>query len=102
FVAERLMRRWIAEGTPATQDAAAKLLESAANPSDRLRLIAAWEQGFHDRPSAAPAFGSGGLFAHSEAAEVNLAKSRHSKYETLSPRLMAQFNRWWEVETTNV
>src|ERR1041384_8028712 len=49
IIVERLMRRWIAEGSPATFDAAAHLLASAPDAAQRQRLIAAVEQGFHDR-----------------------------------------------------
>jgi len=103
FILERLMRRWIAEGTDASYNASAKLLESTAgNEPARLRmhsrLIAAIDQGFQDRPAAPVTFGSGGLFAHTELAEVKTL-TRPTHLEKVTPALTKQLNSFWH-ETT--
>lgn len=94
----RLMRRWIAEGRPATYDAGARLLANAPDASQRHRLLAAIEQGFHDRPVAAVAFGSGGLFATTAVAEVRTGMTQ-TRLETVTPGLAVQFDALWRADT---
>jgi putative heme-binding domain-containing protein len=99
-IVERLMRRWIAEGSLATYDACARLLASAPEEKQRHRLVAAIEQGFHDRPLGEVMFGTGGLFASAAAAEVwtNTTKA-HIDHGT--PALSAQLDSLWRNNTTD-
>lgn len=97
-IVERLMRRWIAEGSPPTYDAAAGLLASAPDDAQRQRLLAALEQGFHDRPVGAVGFGTGGLFANTEVPMVHTNTIR-SRVEQVSPALAAQIDSLWRADT---
>jgi len=104
-IEERLMRRWIAEGTPSTFDAAAQLLASAPGgtgvpPVPLQKLLVALEQGFHDRPVGEVKFGTGGLFANAEvtAIKTNAAKA---PIERITPALAAQLDSIWRDDTTN-
>jgi putative membrane-bound dehydrogenase-like protein len=94
----RLMRRWIAEGTEATQDAAAELIATATSEAERARLFAAMAQGFDDRPVATTEPGSGGLFQKSAAAVIRSERTARVK-ESISPAIAAQFNKAWQQET---
>ena len=97
---ERLTRRWIAESSPATFDACARLLASAPVDEERHHLLAAIEQGFHDRPAGPVTFGSGGLFSNTEIAEVRTNRSM-AHFEQVTPALVAEVNRLWRDDTTN-
>ncbi|MSU57916.1 MAG: c-type cytochrome [Pedosphaera sp.] len=99
-IQERLMRRWNAEGSPATFDACAKLLASAPDDAQRHRLLTALEQGFHDRPVGVVAFGTGGLFANTEVAAVRTNKNR-AGIEHVTPALSAQLDSFWRDDTTD-
>ena len=100
-IQERLMRRWIAEGSPATFDAAARLLASAPDPKIQQQLLVALEQGFHDRPVGEIKFGTGGLFANAEVAEI---KTNVTKFqvERITTALAAQLDFFWRDDTTNI
>ncbi len=95
---ERLMRRWTAEGSPATYDACARLLASAPDAGQRHRLLASLEQGFHDRPVGSVKFGSGGLFASTAVAEVQTHVTQNHT-ETVPPSLSAQLELLWHDDT---
>ena len=97
---ERLMRRWIAEGTTRTYDACTKLLASAPDTASRHRLLAALDQGFHDRPNSPITFGNGGLFANSAAAEIKTAV-RPSETVAISSALTAELVKLWRDDTTD-
>ena len=97
---ERLMRRWTAEGTTGTYDACAKLLVSAPDAATQHRLLAALDQGFHDRPKSPIAFGSGGLFANSAAAEIKTAV-QPSETVAISSALNAELAKLWRDDTTD-
>lgn len=97
-IQERLMRRWIAEGSPATYDASARLLASAPDVGQRHRLLAAIEQGFHDRPVAAVTFGTGGLFANTAVAEVR-TNTTQTHLETVTPALSTEIDLLWCADT---
>ncbi len=133
-ILERLMRRWIAEGTPAAYDACARLLlyprsspaattpqrgepggegrpalrsaldegggEEASSAAFRHRLLAAIEQGFHDRPAGPVTFGSGGLFANTEVAEIRSNNAKAS-YEQVTSALSARIDALWQTDTTD-
>ena len=99
-IQERLMRRWTAEGSPAAYDACARLLESAPDDALRHRLLAAIEQGFHDRPVAPVTFGSGGLFANTEVAQVR-TNATSFKLERVTPALSTQLDSLWRDDTTD-
>jgi len=99
-IQERLMRRWTAEGSPATYDACARLLASAPDDAHRHRLLAAVEQGFHDRPAGSVGFGSGGLFANTAVAEVRTNRTQ-AHLERVTPALSAQFDAAWRDDTTD-
>ena len=99
-IVERLMRRWIAEGSQATFDACAELLASAPDDGQRLRLLAATEQGFHDRPAGGAGFGTGGLFAKAET--INIKPTRPKAHiDAVSPALAAQLDALWRDDTTD-
>src|SRR5207237_2021652 len=100
IIVERLMRRWIAEGSEPTYDACAQFLASAPDPQQRHRLLAAIEQGFHHGAAGPVTFGSGGLFANTEVPEVrtNTAKSH---FEHLTPALSAQLDSLWQDDPTD-
>jgi putative heme-binding domain-containing protein len=101
FVLERLMRRWSAEGKPVTFDACAALLASAPDAGRQHRLLAAIEQGFHDRPmNGVMGFGTGGLFAQSEAAELHTNDARTS-IEHVTPALAGKIALYWREDTTD-
>jgi putative membrane-bound dehydrogenase-like protein len=95
----RLMRRWIAEGSANTYDAAAALLAGAPNASQKQMLVAALVQGFSDRPSGPISFGTGGLFAHAEAA----AKASSVRFQTaqVTTKLREQLDAMWQADTEN-
>ena len=107
-IQERLMRRWIAEGSPATYDACARLLASVPvatvrehggpDTGQRHRLLAAIEQGFHDRPVAAVTFGTGGLFANTAVAEIRTSPTQ-THLEQVTPALSAQLDSLWRDDT---
>ena len=113
-IVERLMRRWTAESSAATYDACARLLasaslsssggegrgEEAANSDYRHRLLAAMEQGFHDRPVGPVTFGSGGLFANTAVAEVRTNSAR-THLEDVTSLLAAQLDALWQDDTTD-
>jgi putative membrane-bound dehydrogenase-like protein len=99
-IIERLMRRWIAEGAPTTYDAAARLLASAPDDRESHRLLAAIEQGFHDRPTGTVGFGSGGLFANTEMAEVR-TNSIRARADKVAPALKAKLTSFWRDDTTD-
>ena len=99
-IQERLMRRWTAEGTPRTYDACARLLTTAPDAAPRRRLLAALEQGFHDRPVGPVGFGPGGLFASAAVAEVR--KNRPSaRFAEVTPALSAQLDSLWRDDTSD-
>ena len=95
---ERLLRRWSAEGSPATFDACARLLASAPDETHRRRLLAAVNQGFHDRPAGEITFGSGGLFANTAATGVRTNQAR-TVVEPVTPLLAAQIASLWRADT---
>ena len=99
-IVERLMRRWVAEGSPATFDAAAHLLASAADAGQRQRLLGALEQGFHDRPAGKVTFGTGGLFAVAAGSEIR-TNTAGFKVEEITPALTAQLDSDWQDGTTD-
>lgn len=100
-IVERLMRRWAAEGKPATFDACTALLASAPAAEQQHRLLAAIEQGFHDRPvSGIPGFGTGGLFAKTEVAELRTNNTRAS-IEHVTPALAEKIASFWRDDTTD-
>ena len=99
-IVERLMQRWIAEGSAATYDASAHLLASAPDQNQRHRLLAAIEQGFHDRPAGAVTFGTGGLFANAAAVELGSSAARAS-VENVAPALLEQLDADWDDDTTD-
>ena len=99
-IVERLMRRWIAEGSAATYDACARLLAGAPDAGQRHRLLAAIELGFHDRPVAKVTFGTGGLFASAEMAEVR-TNTATTHIDHVSPALSAQLDALWRDDTTD-
>jgi putative membrane-bound dehydrogenase-like protein len=112
-ILERLMRRWIAEGTEATYDASARLLssslssfggegkgEEAPNSARHHRLLAAIEQGFHDRPAGAVTFGTGGLFANTATPEVR-TNTTPQRAERVSPALAADLQSLWRDDSTD-
>ncbi|MFY7895385.1 MAG: hypothetical protein ACOVP8_04060, partial [Phycisphaerales bacterium] len=97
-IVTRLMRRWIAEGTIASYDAAAHLLASAPDEVQRQRLFAAMEQGFEDRPTGLAAPDGGGLFANS--AKVQTPTTKSTRFEqNLPPSLLAQIDAAWRDDT---
>ncbi|MSU36063.1 MAG: c-type cytochrome [Pedosphaera sp.] len=95
---ERLMRRWTAEGSPATYDACARLLASAPDAGQRDRLVASLAQGFHDRPMGSITFGTGGLFANTALAEVR-PRAPQNRTEQVTPALSAQLELLWHDDT---
>ncbi len=97
-IQERLMRRWIAEGSRASHDAAARLLASAPDVVLRQRLLAAIEQGFHDRPSSGRNPGGGGLFANTAMTEIVTNISRGG-VRSSSPALVAEIGALWRDDT---
>ena len=97
---ERLLRRWSAEGSPAAFDASARLLASAPDETHRRRLLAAVNQGFHDRPAGEITFGSGGLFANTAAASVRTNQAR-AGVEPVTPLLAAQIDSLWRADTAD-
>jgi len=103
-ILERLVRRWTAEGSVAAYDGCARLLasipDSDASANQRHRLIAALEEGFHDRPVLPVGFGSGGLFAHTEVAEVR-TNTRQAHIEKVTPALSSQLQSFWNDDTTD-
>jgi putative membrane-bound dehydrogenase-like protein len=97
-IVTRLMRRWIAEGTTASYDAAGRLLASAPDEVQRQRLFAAMEQGFEDRPTGLAAPDGGGLFANS--AKVQTLTTQSTRFEqNLPPSLLAQIDAAWRDDT---
>ncbi len=99
-IVERLMRRWTAEGSQSTYDACARLLASAPDAEQRHHLLAAIEQGFHDRPAGPVTFGSGGLFSNTEVPEVRTNTTK-SHLEHVTPALSAQLDSLWRDDTTD-
>ena len=99
-IIERLMRRWTAEGSPAAYDACGRLLASAPDAQERGRLLTAIEQGFHDRPAGPVRFGTGGLFANTEVAEVR-TNAAQAHIEHLTPVLSAQLDSLWRDDSTD-
>ena len=99
-IVERLMRRWIAEGSQATFDACAELLASAPDEGQRFRLLAATGQGFHDRPAGDVGFGTGGLFAKAETINIKATRPR-AQIDAVSPALAAQLDALWRDDTTD-
>jgi len=97
-IQERLMRRWTAEASPASYDACARLLGSVRDYASHLRLLAALEQGFHDRPVGAVAFGTGGLFAKTETVAVRTNTTR-TQIKRVTPALAAQLEFFWRYTT---
>jgi putative membrane-bound dehydrogenase-like protein len=103
FNLERLVRRWIAEGTEQSYNAVARLLaemtgDDPARQRMRSRLIAAIDQGFQDRPATPVTFGSGGLFARTELAEIQTNR-RPARIEKVTPALAEQLNASWQEDT---
>jgi putative membrane-bound dehydrogenase-like protein len=100
FILERLVRRWIAEGTEQSYNAAATLLagDDPARQKMRSRLIAAIDQGFQDRPASPVTFGSGGLFARTELAEIQTNK-RPARIEKVTPAMAEQLKATWQDDT---
>lgn len=97
-IVTRLMRRWIAEGSTTSYDAAARLLASAPDVEQRQRLLAAIEQGFEDRPTGDAMPDGGGLFAKS--AGVKTSAGRVGTFEQkLTPGLSAQLDEVWRDDT---
>jgi putative membrane-bound dehydrogenase-like protein len=99
-IQERLMRRWTAEGTPRADDACARLLATASDAAQRQRLLAALEQGFHDRPAGPVGFGSGGLFASTAVAEIPTNRPP-PRFEEVTPALSAQLDSLWHDDTSD-
>ena len=97
-ILERLMRRWIAEGTPATYNACARLPGNARDYDWQIRLLTALDQGFHDRPVEAVAFGTGGLFAKTETVAVRTNTVR-TQIERVTPALSALLDFYWRYST---
>lgn len=97
----RLMRRWIAEGTVATQDAAAELIATASDASERARLFAAMAQGLDDRPIASSAPGAGGLLQKSAPLTTSIERPARVK-ESVSPKLAEEFAKAWQPGATDV
>jgi putative heme-binding domain-containing protein len=97
---ERLMRRWIAEGTTGTYDACAKLLASAPDAETQHRLLAALDQGFRDRPNSPITFGSGGLFANSAASEIKTASPSPQAF-SISSALTAELAKLWRDDAAD-
>jgi putative membrane-bound dehydrogenase-like protein len=99
-IVERLMRRWSADGKPATFDACAALLTSAPRAEQQHRLLGAIEQGFHDRPvNGIMGFGSGGLFAKTQVAELNT--NTQARIEHVTPALAEKIASFWRDDTTD-
>jgi len=96
FILERLMRRWMAEGTQACQDGATQLLENAPDPATHARLLAALDQGFDDRPAQPPGFGTGGLF--NSADEVSIEASTARAPSPISPKLERLLLQLWREQ----
>ena len=99
-IQERLMRRWVAEGSPETFDAGARLLASAPDAERRHGLLAAIEQGFHDRPAGPVTFGSGGLFANTETVAIRTNTTRR-QIERTTPAWSAQLDSLWRDDITD-
>ena len=99
-IQERLMRRWVAEGSPETFDAGARLLASAPDAERRHGLLAAIEQGFHDRPAGPVTFGSGGLFANTETVVIRTNTMRR-QIERTTPAWSAQLDSLWRDDITD-
>ncbi|NOS72280.1 MAG: c-type cytochrome [Verrucomicrobia bacterium] len=99
-IQERLMRRWMAEGSTVSYDAGARLLASAPDDAQRQRLLAALDQGFHDRPAGSVGFGSGGLFASTAVTEVRTNRTQ-THVERVTPALNAQLDSLWRDDTTD-
>ena len=99
-IQERLMRRWVAEGSAETFDAGARLLASAPDAERRHGLLAAIEQGFHDRPAGPVTFGSGGLFANTETVAIRTNTTRR-QIERTTPAWSAQLDSLWQDDITD-
>ena len=99
-IQERLMRRWVAEGSAETFDAGARLLASAPDAERRHGLLAAIEQGFHDRPAGPVTFGSGGLFANTETVAIRTNTTRR-QIERTTPAWSAQLDSLWRDDITD-
>jgi putative membrane-bound dehydrogenase-like protein len=98
-ILERLTRRYAAEGGEAGYTACARLL-AAAPANGRGRLLAALEQGLHDRPSGAQT-NHGTLF--SDHAVIDKPREPHTAHEeALPPALSRQLDAAWADDTTDV
>ena len=100
-IVPRLMRRWIAEGSSNAYDAAAALLTSAPGAAQKQMLLGALAQGFSDRPSGPIGFGTGGLFAHAEAAAAKPSSARPPIQQVTKP-LREQLDSMWQADTKDV
>lgn len=99
-IVERLMRRWSAEGTPRSFDAAARLLQSAPDIPWQQRLLIALEMGFDDRPVGTMTPGMGGLFAREEITALR-SRPQKARAESITPALDATLGMLWRDNTTN-
>jgi putative membrane-bound dehydrogenase-like protein len=99
-ILERLMRRWIAEGTSTSFDAAAQLLASAPNPIWKQRLLVALNLGFDDRPNGETSPGMGGLFEKEQIGKI-AGTTTQPRLEPITPALAEQLDAVWKEDTTN-
>ena len=100
IILERLARRWIAEGSEGTFSSCARLLAAAPDEKQAHRLLAAMEQGFHDRPEGAVTFGSGGLFANTQVAEAR-TNTGHAAPKNITAELAGKLRSYWRDDTSD-
>jgi putative membrane-bound dehydrogenase-like protein len=98
-ILERLARRYAAEGGEAGYTACAGML-AVAPAYGRGRLLAALEQGLHDRPSGARS-NHGTLFSDIASVEKP-PEPRAAPEEKLPPALARQLDAAWADDTTDV
>lgn len=87
-IRDRLLRRWMAEGSTNTLQACAEVLRSAPSTVAMGPLLNALAQGMHDRPTGFVREGDGGLFANS-AVPQSTSQPRHQASTPVPPELRA-------------
>ena len=95
--AQRLIRRYAAEGTTKGYDAALKLARAA--PARHLEaVVQALDQGLGERGATLAGLGQGGLFEEVAAVKGEPAREPERKYEALTSPLKGWIRNTWSVK----
>lgn len=97
----RLIRRWAAEGTSASYEACARLLQSVPGTGINMAMEQV-RQGLSERSTGLHGIGQGGLFGAHAAGQDGQPTAELLRFETLQGRLRRMIGKAWQAQPDNL